>query len=86
MFSLDLAWRYFPGRPIHAELRTVIFWKSRPDLPPQIANTVITQDREGQNIDGEFLGLALDAVFQPRTAVLGDIATEERLPQTTTDQ
>jgi len=25
-------------------------------------------------------------VFQPRTAVLGDIATEERLPQTATDQ
>jgi len=45
---------------------------------------VITQDREGQNIDGEFLDLALDAVFQPRTAVLGDIATEERPPHTAT--
>jgi len=30
--------------------------------------------------------LALDAVFQPRTAVLGDIATEERSPHTATDQ
>jgi len=47
---------------------------------------VITHDREGHHIDGESLDLALDALFQPRTAVLGGIATEERPPHTATDQ
>jgi len=47
---------------------------------------VITHDREGQHIDGESLDLALDAPFQPRTAVLGGITTEERPPHTATDQ
>ena len=47
---------------------------------------VITHDREGQHINGERLDLALDALFQPRTAVLGGIATEERPPHTAADQ
>ena len=47
---------------------------------------VITHDREGQHIDGESLDLALDALFQPSTAVLGGIATKERPPHTAADQ
>jgi len=35
---------------------------------------VFAHDREGQNIDVEGLDLTLDALFQPITAVLGDIA------------
>jgi len=44
-------------------LRTVISYKNRPDLPPPIASTVITHDRESKNIDGEGLDLAFDAVL-----------------------
>ena len=41
---------------------------------------------EGQHIDGERLDLGFNALFQPRSAVLGGIATKERPPHTAAAQ
>jgi len=47
---------------------------------------VITHGREGQHIDGEGLDLGFDALFQPRSSVLGGITAEKCPPHTATDQ
>jgi len=47
---------------------------------------VITDDHDGEHIDGDGLGLGFDALFQPPSPVLGSITADKCPPHTATNQ